>query len=322
MYYTPGSLKAKLCVEGRQLLWDICAKHNILFRKLGKIIVATKEEELNQLEEIKKKGEANGVEGLEIIGKDKIRELEPNVSAIVALYSPITGVIDSHSIMKYFYKKAKENGVMFCFNSEVTGIKKEDEEYKIYCRDRSLTGPSLEIESCIVINSAGLSADKIAAMAGIDIDSAGYRLHYLKGEYFSYSRTDRSSTCPLVNGLVYPTPQKGNKALGIHTLIDTGGSIKFGPNAYPVDEIDYNVVAEHRFAFHESIAKYLPSVQLEDLSPDQSGIRPKLNMKDGKEPDFIIQEDFPGFINLIGIESPGLTSAPAIARHILTHFDT
>lgn len=309
MYYTPGSLKAKFCVEGRQLLWDICAKNNILFRKLGKIIVATKEEELKQLDEILEKGEANGVDGLRVIGKEEIGKLEPNVKALAALHSPITGVVDSHGLMKYFYRKAKDHGVMFCFGSEVAGIKKEDGGYKINCRDRSLTCPSLEIESHIVINSAGLFSDKIAAMVGIDRPE--YKIHYLKGEYFAYNKTR------LVNGLVYPTPQKGNKTLGIHTLIDTGGSIKFGPNAYPVDEIDYNVVADHRSAFHESIKNYLPSIQLEDLSPDQSGIRPKLQMKDGKEPDFIISQDLPGFINLIGIESPGLTSAPAIAKYVV-----
>lgn len=308
MYYTPGSLKAKLCVEGRKILSDICQSNNILLRKLGKIIVATKDEELRQLDELKKKGEANGVEGLEIIGVDKIRQLEPNVKAIAALHSPITGVIDSHNIMKYFYQKAKDNGVMFLFSGQVTGVSGQGDKYMVQIGDE-------EMETRMVINAAGLFSDKIAAMVGIDIDKTGYRLHYLKGEYFAYCR-GRSSICPLVNGLVYPTPQKGNKSLGIHTLVDPGGSIKFGPNAYPVETIDYPVVAEHRSAFYESIITYLPDVKLEDLSPDQSGIRPKLTMKDGKEPDFIIKEDLPGFINLIGIESPGLTSAPAIAKYV------
>ncbi|NQU17095.1 MAG: NAD(P)/FAD-dependent oxidoreductase [Candidatus Saganbacteria bacterium] len=313
IYYTPGSLKAKFCVLGKKMLWDICEKNNILFRKLGKLIVATNQEEIKQLDELFDRGRKNGVEDLEIIGVKGIRDLEPNIKALAALYSPGTGVIDSHSIMKYFYQKAKDSGVMFCFGSEVTGIRKEDWGYRIDCRDRSLTCPC--IKSRVVINAAGLWADKIAAMVGIDIEKSGYKLYYLKGEYFSYS-----STCPLVNGLVYPTPQKGNKSLGIHTLVDPGGSIKFGPNAYPVDEIDYNVVAEHRSAFHQSIITYLPDVKLEDLSPDQSGIRPKLAIFDGVEPDFIIIEEkekgFPGFINLIGIESPGLTSVPAISKFV------
>ena len=294
IYYTPGSKKAKFCVQGKKMLWDICEKHNILFRKLGKIIVATNEKELRQLEELKVRGEANGVEDLEIIGKSRIREMEPNVRALAALYSPGTGVIDSHSIMKYFYQSAKDNGVMFSFGAEVIGVRGQGIGYRVELSEYFF-------ESERVINCAGLGADKIAAMVGVD-----YKINYLKGEYFACSKQG------LVNGLVYPTPQEGNKSLGIHTLVDPGGSIKFGPNAYPVDEIDYNVVVEHRLDFHKSVLTYLPDVKLEDLTPDQSGIRPKLVMKDGIEPDFIIRKDLPGFINLIGIESPGLTSAPAI----------
>lgn len=281
------------------MLWDICEKNNILFRKLGKIIVATNDEELKQLDELKKNGEANGVDDLEIIGENKIREIEQNVRAIAALYSPGTGVIDSHSIMKYFYQKAKDNGVMFYFSGQVTGIRGQGKKHIIQIGEE-------ELETEVVINSAGLWADKIAAMVGVE-----YKISYLKGEYFAYNKTG------LVNGLVYPTPQKGNKSLGIHTIVDPGGSIKFGPNSYYVDDVNYDVMAEHRSSFHESIFTYLPDVKLEDLTPDQSGIRPKLTIKDGKEPDFIIKEDLPGFINLIGIESPGLTSAPTIAKFVL-----
>lgn len=307
IYYTPGSLKAKLCLEGKKQLYEICERQQIKYKKLGKLIVATNDAEIRQINELLERGRMNGVEGLEIINAKRIKQLEPNAKALAALYSPSTGIVDTHNVMRYFIKTAKANGVMLSFDSEVTACKKVDDAYLIEINNGEYTFVSKN-----VINSAGLSAHKIAEMVGIDPVKSGYKINYLKGEYFSCSKKD------LVNGLVYPVPQKENTFLGIHTVTDLAGGLKFGPSAFYVNEIDYNVDNNNKNAFIKSIKRYLPEVKIEDLSPDQAGIRPKLPVVHGIEPDFVINEEtdkgFPGFINLIGIESPGLTASPAIAK--------
>ncbi len=313
IHYLPGSLKAHLCVEGNRMLYDICDKNNIGCEKLGKLIVATDEEEISILEDLKQRGEENGVEGLVFYEPTDIKKIEPYVKAKLAIYSPHSGIVDSHSLMRYFANAAKSKGVLMVYNSEVTDIDKENFGFKF--KVDSSEGTTEEFTTKILINSAGLCSDKIAEMAGIDIDEAGYRLHPCKGDYFSWNKK-------FLHRLVYPLPEKFS--IGIHAGLDLNHDIKFGPNAYFVDEIDYGVESEKE-EFYNSIRKYFPTIDLNDLSPAMSGIRPKLQTQNEDFRDFVIchesERGLTGLINLIGIESPGLTAAPAIAKYVSEMLD-
>jgi L-2-hydroxyglutarate oxidase LhgO len=315
MYYTADSLKARLCVEGRHLLYEYCQKNNIPHKKTGKLIVATEKEEVADLESLLKLGQSNGVENLCMFSQKELRKMEPNISGIAALYSPETGILDTHRLMQSFYDTAKANGAILVFDAEVVGIAKTDHAYNIAVKNRQET---ISLESKIVINSAGLDADRIAEMAGMDIDGLNYRLHYCKGEYFRIN-PEKSR---LINRLVYPVPKPKSSGLGIHATLDLAGSMRLGPDdAYMHNrEKDYSVNSAKRDVFCASARRFLPFINEGDLMPDTSGIRPKLQAEGEQFRDFIIKEEteigFEGFLNLIGIESPGLTSALAISRFI------
>jgi L-2-hydroxyglutarate oxidase LhgO len=207
MYYPKGTLKAKLCVQGRELLYDLCKNNNIPYKKTGKFIVATEKDEIPVLENILSLGKKNGVSGLTMLDQKEVKRIEPNISAITALYSPETGIIDSHRLMQYFLDSAKDKGVITAFNSEVTAIDRKGDSYLVVIKNGK---ESTDLQTRIVINSAGLDSDKIAAMAGIDIDQCKYRLHYCKGQYFRI----KSSKAGLIKGLVYPVPKPKSGGLG------------------------------------------------------------------------------------------------------------
>ncbi|MEW5766376.1 MAG: NAD(P)/FAD-dependent oxidoreductase [bacterium] len=312
IYYPKGSLKAKLCVEGKQLLYQICHRQGIPCQQIGKLIVALNEEEIKGLEALLAKGEQNGVNDLRIISADEVKRMEPHIKAKAALYSPSTGIIDTHRLMKYFEFTAKDKGATLAYECEVQSVERWAPGYKVGLQD--VDGQVFSFLSRVVINSAGLQADKIAALAGIDIDTAGYRIHYCKGEYFKV----RGGKHKLVHHLIYPSPTA--ISLGIHTVLDLQGMMKLGPNAFYVDEIDYQVEEAHKKDFLTSVKPILPFVEEEDLTPDMAGIRPKLQAPGKPVRDFIIKHEeslgLGGLINLIGIESPGLTAAPAIAGYV------
>ena len=307
IYYPPNSLKAGLCVDGARLLYEYCEKHSIPHSKLGKLIVASDESEVTALQELYETGIQNGVKGLTLIGKDEINKMEPNVNAVAAIYSPNTGIIDSHSLMSRLHGVANSSGVMFSFNTEVNFIQKQKNGYVI-----GIKNDSYKFVSSIVINSAGLSADYVAELAGVDIDTAGYRLSYCKGSYFSYSRKSP------IKMLVYPVPHKDLSGLGIHATLDLSGRLRFGPDAEYVDAIDYKVDAGKRDVFYESAKNYIKGLDKEALNPDMAGIRSKIKGEGIK--DFVIKHEvskgMEGFINLIGIESPGLTASLSIAKYV------
>jgi L-2-hydroxyglutarate oxidase LhgO len=312
IYYEPGSLKARLCVEGRDELYAICRAHNISYKPLTKLITATTNEELSKLEGILRNAAGNGVR-LELLDAPAALRLEPNIRTVGALFSPMTGVISVHDLMDYFYRVATGRGATVQHRCTVVGIEQAGPEYEITIDEG---GSRSTITSDIVINAAGLGSDAIAEMIGIDIDAANYRLNYVKGSYFAIA----PAKARLVSRLVYPVPS--NEGLGVHALLDWGGRLKFGPDVEYLEsrELDYSVAETKRHAFAESIRRVLPSISDDDLSPDMSGIRPKLQKKGGPARDFIIVNEtgrgFQGFVNLIGIESPGLTSSPAIARYV------
>lgn len=307
IYYPTGSLKAKLCVEGATLLYEYCEKYSVPFSKIGKLIVAAEEHEKDQLRELYSTGTQNGAQNLTLIDKDKVAGLEPNVNAISALYSPNTGIIDSHSLMESLYKTSSAAGVLFSFNNEVNFIERNNNGYLIGIKD-----DEYKFLSSIVINSAGLSSDYIAKLAGIDINNAEYKLRYCKGSYFSYAKKSP------VKMLVYPVPHKDLTGLGTHATMDLSGRLRFGPDTEYIEVIDYKVDANKRDIFYEGASKIIAGLDKEAFIPDMAGIRSKIQ-GDGIK-DFVIKHEgdkgLKGFINLIGMESPGLTSCLAVAKMV------
>ena len=312
IYYPKGSLKAELCVKANPMIYDICEKNKVPYKNCGKIIVANGEEEVKQLEGIIKHATECGARDLEMIDKDRVHELEPKVKADAAILSPTTGILDAHGLMDHFYREArrKAGSDPLVLDTEVTGIKQIPDSYIVKMISG---GEPFEIQSRVVINSAGLYSDRVAAMAGIDIDEAGYRIHWSKGEYFSLTGK------PPALMLVYPPPPHDAASLGIHSVPDLTGRLRFGPNAFYVDEINYAFESEKE-PFWRDIVKYFPTVKMEDLHPDMSGIRAKLQGPGDPVRDFVIKHEedrgLPGFINLVGIESPGLSTSPAIAEMV------
>jgi len=307
IYYPKDSLKAKLCVQGRIKLYELCEKHKIPFRKSGKLIVSLDETEFEYLHKLKENGQQNGVEGLEIMSKNMLNQLEPNVSGYGALFSPETGIIDSEKLMHYFYHTSKEAGAIIVFDSKVIDIDRINSGYAV-----TIEKDNYKFETEILINSAGLFADGIAGYAGLNIDKLGYRIKYCKGEYFKINRNIN------IEHLIYPVPEK--VSLGTHLVIDMAGGKKLGPNSIYVDSISYDVDESHKTDFYEKAVRYIPDITLDDLSPDTSGIRAKLQDEKDDFRDFIIKDEtengLAGFINIIGIESPGLTASPAIAEYV------
>jgi L-2-hydroxyglutarate oxidase LhgO len=309
IYYPAGTLKARLCVSGKKKLYTYCKEHNIPHQRIGKLIVATSREEVGQLEEIKEQAGKNGVETIKEMGRAEIKDMEPQVNAVHALFSGDTGTLDSHALMRCLSLEATDRGVIVAYQSEVTGIDFDGGKYRV-----EINRGEYGFDTTVLINSAGLFADKIAEQAGMDIDEAGYRLTYCKGSYFS------ASPSPAIHHLVYPVPGKNTEGLGIHATIDLARRVRFGPDAEYVSVPDYSVPESKRNDFHRSVSRYLPEVRREHLHPDMCGIRPKLQGPGEPFRDFLIREEsengYHGLVNLIGIESPGLTSCLAIADHV------
>jgi L-2-hydroxyglutarate oxidase LhgO len=211
--------------------------------------------------------------------------------------------------MRSFALTAEEQGAVIAYRSRVTGLHAAPSAYEV-----EINGGEYRFQTKVLINCAGLYADQIAALAGLDIDKLGYRLKYCKGDYFTISPS------PRVRHLVYPVPIKNNEALGIHATIDLNNRVRFGPDSEYVTELSYAIAEEKRSTFYEAIKRYLPRIELSALQPDMSGIRPKLQGPGDPYRDFVIREErdngCPGLINLIGIESPGMTSCLAIGKHV------
>lgn len=315
IYYPEGSLKARLCVEGRNLLYEYCAKHGIPHKNCGKLIVATDEKEVKAIVGIKKTAARNGVD-LELIGKDLIIQMEPHIFAVKALWSPTTGIIDSHSLMKRFETNILNNGGQIAYGTEVTGIRKIDKGYEMTVLDAD--GKNYSFSTGRVINSAGLTSDRVSEMAGMHDRNLSIR--FCKGEYYRINPPKNR----LVGRLVYPVPHTNLEGIGIHVTIDMGGGVKLGPDVTYLESnvYDFKVDPGKQEAFWKSAEKFLPFLQFDDISPDMAGIRPKIQKPGEPVRDFYIREESgrgnPGFINLIGMESPGLTSCLAIAKHVMS----
>ncbi len=312
IYYPKDSLKAKLCVEGKEMLYTYCDSHGVPYKRLGKLIVATHENQIDALKAIEEKAKNNGVNDLTWLDQDAVIEREPNLNAVAALLSPSTGIIDTHAFMLALLGDSEDNGTMLALNSPVLGGKVSAEGISL-----EVGGDSpMTISADIVINSAGLSAVKLAqTISGVPSDKIPQD-YFCKGNYFSLG-----CKAPFSH-LIYPVPEKAG--LGVHLTLDMGGQARFGPDVEWLEDgesIDYEVNPSRGNKFYAAIRSYWPGLKDGDLHADYSGVRPKIQAPGDEAKDFLIQgpEDHGilGFINLFGIESPGLTSSLAIAKEVV-----
>jgi L-2-hydroxyglutarate oxidase LhgO len=314
IYYNKGSLKASLCLEGKRLLYEYCKKFSVPYNNCGKLIVATTEDEISIIEGIRQTAIKNGVDDLVVLDRNQIAALEPNIFALKALFSPSTGIVDTHSLMKQFETNVINYGGQIVYGSEVTDITQITNGYIVTLLDADQKKYSFTTK--IVINSAGLTADRIAEMVGIKDEKL--KIHFCKGEYFRVNPPKNK----LVKRLIYPVPHPNMEGIGIHVTIDMGGGVKLGPDVKFLESniYDYKVTSSKQDYFYKSAKTYLPFLEFDDIVPEMAGIRPKIQKAGDPQMDFYIMEEtirgFPGFINLIGMESPGLTSSLSIARYV------
>lgn len=311
LYYPVGSLKTKLCVEGKQLIYSEAKRAGVEMQKCGKWIVAQTDVEDAFIESMHYKAKELGIK-TELISTLKAKYIEPAVDVRRGvLSSPTSGIVSAHSLMLFYQTTFENNGGEIAVGSKVTGLERVHGGYKISVD--SLDGEHVDIEVDNVINSAGLYANQVSNM--LLPEDRHVKYWYAKGNYFNFN-----NSFPEVRRLVYPVPTKGLQGLGTHLTIGLEGQIKFGPDVEWIDDpTDLKPNDHNKKAAHEAILRYLPHVMYEDLETSYCGIRPKLAGPDSKEfQDFIIREEegFPGFINLLGIESPGLTASFAIGRHV------
>ncbi len=320
IYYPTGSLKARLCVAANNNLYTECEERGVWARPCGKLIVAVTPEEEPALEELYARGVANGIRRIEVLDQRQAATMEPNIRCRRAIYLPATGIIDTHELMKAYLAEARSAGADIAFGVEYLGFEGNSPGYTLRFRESS--GESVTMGARTVINAAGLRSDLVAATFGIDLDAAGYRLHHNRGHYYMVSRA-RSR---LVSRLIYPMPHPHLVSVGIHITIDRAGQCKLGPDMEYLDpsvpeEEWYRFDDRRKAKFHAAVARYFPALTPDDMSPGQVGVRPKLAGSEQTVKDFIIADEgskgLPGLINLIGIESPGLTCAREIAREVL-----
>lgn len=309
IYYPTGSLKARLCVSGKAMLYDYCERSNVAFRRSGKLIVATDEAQLGRLDALATTAGLNGVDDIERIDSAELKRREPQIRGVAALWSPSTGIVDSHAMMIALQGDLEASDGIVATQSQVRSIDVVDDG--IHVGVQSGDNQS-ELIAATVINSSGLDAITLARQCtgtgSEDLPTA----YFAKGNYFVY---DGSS--PLRN-LVYPLPVDGG--LGVHATLDLGGKLRFGPDVQWIHSIDYSVDESRRDAFVQSIQHFWPAICAEDLLPGYAGIRPKLSGPGDPVADFRIEVAAAGrkrqLIHLLGIESPGLTASLAIAIEV------
>ena len=312
IYYPKASLKAELCIAGRRALYQRCEQRGIGHRRVGKLMVATDAAELDRVAELEVRGRENGVEGLRLIGREAVNALEPAVRAVGALHSPVTGIVDAHALSLSYQAEAEGCGAVVALGRDVVSLALASGHWQVEARTPE--GEAQRLRSAAVVNAAGLASDRVAALAGIDIEAAGYRLHPCKGDYFALA-----PGAPLrLERLVYPVPSEAG--LGVHSTLDLAGRIRFGPDATYVASPSYQVDDAKRDDFARAIGRYLPGLRRDWLTPDYAGVRPKLSGPGEPERDFVVAEEsaagLPGLVSCIGIESPGLTASPAIAARV------
>ncbi len=311
IYYPQGSLKARLCVAGRDMLYRYCADHAVPHRRSGKLIVATDAAQEPVLGSIRANAVACGVEDLRFVSAKEALELEPALHCTAALLSPSTGIIDSHALMLALLGDAEASGAMLSLNTRIIAGRIGTGRIVLQTMDTA-SGGQFEIAAAHLVNAAGLGAVRLAdSLEGFDRQFLP-TLRYAKGNYFSVAGRAPFSR------LVYPVPEPGG--LGVHLTLDLGGTARFGPDVEWTDTLDYRVDPARAERFYGAIRKYWPELGDGALQPDYSGIRPKLSGQGEANSDFVIQgpatHGTKGLIHLFGIESPGLTSSLAIAEAV------
>ena len=301
IYYPHNSLKARLCVQGKQLLYDYCQHNEIGHKNCGKLIVATHSAQFDVLRAYQAAAHRNGAGELRWVEQAELRELEPAVDALAAVYSPTTGIVDSHHYMLALQGELEAHGGMIAFGNPVQALAVRGDGIHI-------TSAQGEFECRTLVNCAGLGAPDLGAL----IDPGTPAGRYAIGHYYSYAASP-------FQRLVYPVAQEGG--LGVHVTLDLAGQTRFGPDVRWIDEVDYHFDDTRRGEFVEAIKCYYPGLDESRLQPGYTGIRPKLVWPDGVLEDFVIRtprdHGIPGFVNLLGIESPGLTASLAIAQAVV-----
>ncbi|MCG8382171.1 MAG: NAD(P)/FAD-dependent oxidoreductase [Gammaproteobacteria bacterium] len=306
IYYPKDSLKAQLCVRGAEALYRYCANHGVPHQRIGKLIVASQNSQREALQVLQKKAETNGVQGLRLIERDELNAMEPALAGVVALYSPNTGIIDSHQLMLSLLGEAESAGADLVLSANVQAA-------SVIRGGFDVTVDGDTVSSAELINCAGLSAQQVAH--GIE----GLPAHTIPPQYLSRGCYFSLGGKNPFSRLIYPLPN--DEGLGVHLTLDLAGQARFGPDTEWVYRLDYRVDPKRAAQFYAAIKAYYPALEKDRLQPSYSGIRPKVVGPGDAAGDFIIQgrqtHGVPGLVNLYGIESPGLTASLAVGDYVL-----
>lgn len=316
IYYPPGSLKASLCVEGRDLLYRWCIDHHVEHQRIGKLIVAVSHGEISALESLQKNAVLSGVESLVDVSAKQLQQMEPAVSGVAALLSVDTGIIDSHGYLQSLLADAQNHGADLALDTRISRLQHDGQYWQV---EGVSCGENFSMAVQRVVNATGLFSSQVAScILGLE-ERHIPETYWCRGRYFSYSGRSPFSH------LVYPMPETNTAGLGVHATLDLGGQARFGPDVAWSDSIDYQVEDHLKDDFAHAIQRYFPGLDKDRLNPGYCGIRPKLSGPGQPAADFLIQgpqvHGLPGLVNLYGIESPGLTASLAIAEHVARIID-
>ena len=308
IYYTTGSLKARLCVAGKHALYRYCEEHDVKHRRIGKVVVATDEQQIESLTKYRKQAEVNGVRDLQPLSADQLAELEPEVRGVAGFLSPSTGIIDSHGLMLAYLGDAEAHGAALALASPILSGEITSDGIALEVGGKE----SMNIVCRTVINSAGFHAQAVARSIRSIPRETIPPTYYAIGHYYTLT-----GPAPFKR-LIYPVARQD--WLGVHVTVDLGGQVKFGPDFGWIDRIDYTFDESRTEAFYEAIRRYYPGLKDGALQPGYTGIRAKVAGPGEPAPDFVIHgpetHGISGLVNLYGIESPGLTSSLAIADYV------